>query len=63
MTRTTTTPPPWVIVAATLATAHAAAAATPRDYPVKPVPSTSELRLEVTLPPQWSAGIQEWKVR
>jgi len=28
----------------------------------KPV-TTSGLRLEVTLPPQWSAGIQEWKVR
>ena len=25
--------------------------------------TTSALRLEVTLPPQWSAGIQEWKVR
>jgi hypothetical protein len=28
----------------------------------KPV-TTSALRLEVTLPPQWSAGIQEWKAR
>jgi DUF1680 family protein len=28
----------------------------------KPV-TTAALRLEVTLPPQWSAGIQEWKVR
>jgi uncharacterized protein len=28
----------------------------------KPV-TTSGLRLEVTLPPQWSAGIQEWRVR
>jgi DUF1680 family protein len=25
--------------------------------------TTTGLRLEVTLPPQWSAGIQEWKVR
>jgi DUF1680 family protein len=25
--------------------------------------TTSALRLEVTLPPQWSAGIQEWKAR
>ena len=24
---------------------------------------TSALRLEVTLQPEWSAGIQEWKVR
>ena len=28
----------------------------------KPV-TTSGLRLEVTLQPQWSAGIQEWKVK
>ncbi len=28
----------------------------------KPV-TTSGLRLEVVLPPEWSAGIQEWKVR
>ena len=28
----------------------------------KPI-TTTALRLEVTLPPQWSAGIQEWKVR
>jgi hypothetical protein len=27
----------------------------------KPV-ATSALRLEVTLPPQWSAGILEWKI-
>jgi hypothetical protein len=27
----------------------------------KPV-STTGLRLEVTLQPEWSAGIQEWKV-
>ena len=25
--------------------------------------TTTSLRLEVTLPPQWSSGIQEWKVR
>jgi hypothetical protein len=25
--------------------------------------TTSGLRLEVVLPPEWSAGIQEWKVR
>ena len=25
--------------------------------------TTTALRLEVTLPPQWSSGIQEWKVR
>ena len=25
--------------------------------------ATGGLRLEVVLPPQWSAGIQEWKVR
>ena len=29
---------------------------------VEPV-TTSALRLEVTLTPEWSAGIQEWKVR
>ena len=28
----------------------------------KPV-TTSALRLEVALQPQWSAGIQEWKVK
>lgn len=28
----------------------------------KPV-TTNALRLEVTLQPEWSAGIQEWKVR
>ena len=25
--------------------------------------TTTGLRLEVTLPPQWSSGIQEWKVK
>jgi len=25
--------------------------------------TTTGLRLEVTLPAQWSSGIQEWKVR
>ena len=25
--------------------------------------TTSGLRLEVTMQPEWSAGIQEWKVR
>jgi len=25
--------------------------------------TTSALRLEVALQPQWSAGIQEWKVK
>lgn len=28
----------------------------------KPI-TTSVLRLEVTLQPEWSAGIQEWKVK
>ena len=25
--------------------------------------TTDGLRLEVVLPPEWSAGVQEWKVR
>jgi hypothetical protein len=50
----------------------------PRDYPAQPAPlavvhrynrvafapvTTPALRLEITMQPKWSAGLQEWKVK